>query len=75
LIKLNQLGTLTETLQVIQIARDIGYRTVISHRSGETNETILADLAVGLQIPIMKIGISGGERVSKINRLFEIVGE
>jgi enolase len=75
IVKPDQVGSLSKTIEFVNLAKKNSYTPIISHRSGETNETILADLAVGLQIPIMKIGISGGERVSKINRLFEIVGE
>ena len=75
IVKPNQIGSLSKTIEFVKLAKKYKYTTIISHRSGETNDDILADLAVGLQIPIMKIGISGGERVSKINRLFEIVGE
>ena len=75
IVKPNQIGSISKTIEFVKLAKKYGYTTIISHRSQETNDSILSDIAVGLQIPIMKIGISGGERVSKINRLFEIEGE
>ncbi len=75
IVKPNQIGSLKKTIEFVELAKKYKYKTIISHRSGETNDDILADLSVGLQIPIMKIGIGGGERVSKINRLLEIKGE
>ncbi len=75
IVKPDQIGSLSKTIEFVQLAKKYKYTPIISHRSGETNENVLADLAVGMQIPIMKIGLVGGERVSKINRLFEIVGE
>ena len=76
LIKLNQIGTVTETLDCIQMARDNGYRTYISHRSGETEDTFIADLAVATGAGHIKTG-SGcrSERVAKFNRLLEIERE
>jgi enolase len=76
LIKLNQIGTLTETLEAIQIARDAGYTTVISHRSGETEDTTIADLAVGTRAGQIKTGApSRSDRVAKYNRLLRIEEE
>ena len=76
LIKVNQIGTLTETLEAIQIARDAGYSTVISHRSGETEDTTIADLAVGTNAGQIKTGApSRSDRVAKYNRLLRIGGE
>jgi enolase len=76
LIKLNQIGTLTETLDAIQIARDAGYTTVISHRSGETEDTTIADLAVGTSAGQIKTGApSRSDRVAKYNRLLRIEEE
>src|ERR671910_519921 len=76
LIKVNQIGTLTETLQAIQIARDAGYTTVISHRSGETEDTTIADLAVGTSAGQIKTGApSRSDRVAKYNRLLRIEEE
>ncbi|HYM50333.1 MAG TPA: phosphopyruvate hydratase [Candidatus Limnocylindrales bacterium] len=76
LIKLNQIGTLTETLETIDVARRAGYRTVISHRSGETEDTFIADLAVATGAGQIKTGApSRSERVAKYNRLLRIEGE
>ncbi len=76
LIKLNQIGTLTETLECIQIARDNGYGAVISHRSGETDDTSIADLAVAAGMGQIKTGsTSRGERIAKYNRFLEIEQE
>jgi len=76
LIKLNQIGTLTETLETIQLANDAGYRCVISHRSGETEDTFIADLAVASGVGQIKTGAPArGERVAKYNRLLRIEEE
>jgi enolase len=76
LIKVNQIGTLTETLEAIQIARDAGYTTVISHRSGETEDTTIADLAVGTGAGQIKTGAPArSDRVAKYNRLLRIEQE
>lgn len=76
LIKLNQIGTLTETIEVVQAARLAGYSCVISHRSGETEDTTIADLAVGLGTGQIKTGsVSRSERVAKYNRLLRIEEE
>jgi enolase len=76
LIKLNQIGTLSETMEVIQMAKDSGYGTVLSHRSGETEDTFISDLAVGLGLGQMKSGApSRSERVAKYNRLLRIERE
>ncbi len=76
LIKLNQIGTLSETIDVVEMAQRNGYGTVISHRSGETEDTTIADLAVGLGAGQMKSGApSRSERVAKYNRLLRIEGE
>jgi enolase len=73
LIKLNQIGTLTETLAAIKLAQKNNYKVVISHRSGETSDTFIADLAVGVNAEYIKTGApSRGERVAKYNRLLEI---
>ena len=73
LIKLNQIGTLTETLRTIDIAHKAGYTTVISHRSGETEDTTIADLAVAAGSGQIKTGsMSRGERTAKYNRLLRI---
>ena len=76
LIKLNQIGTLTETLQTIQMAQKAGYSTVISHRSGETEDTTLADLSVATNSGQIKTGsLSRTDRVAKYNRLIAIEDE
>ncbi|MBV9915782.1 MAG: phosphopyruvate hydratase [Solirubrobacterales bacterium] len=76
LIKLNQIGTLTETLDTIAIARAAGYRAVISHRSGETEDTFIADLAVATGAGQIKTGAPArSERVAKYNQLLRIEGE
>jgi enolase len=76
LIKLNQIGTLTETLNTIEFAHQNGYTTVISHRSGETEDTFIADLSVACDARQIKTGsLSRSERVAKYNRLLEIEEE
>lgn len=76
LIKLNQIGTLTETLQAIEMAHRAGWRTVISHRSGETEDTFIADLSVAVNAGQIKTGsLSRSERVCKYNRLLRIEEE
>lgn len=73
LIKANQIGTLTETLATIRLAQENGYATVISHRSGETEDTTLADIAVATNAGQIKTGsLSRSDRVAKYNRLLEI---
>ena len=73
LIKVNQIGTLTETLAAIQMAKDAGYTAVISHRSGETEDTTIADLAVATNAGQIKTGsMSRSDRVAKYNRLIRI---
>jgi enolase len=73
LIKLNQIGTLTETLAAIRMAKDAGFATVISHRSGETEDTTIADLAVGTGAGQIKTGsLCRSDRVAKYNRLLRI---
>jgi enolase len=76
LIKLNQIGTLTETLEAINLAKIKNYATIISHRSGETEDRTISDLSVGLQLGQIKAGsLCRSERVAKYNRLLEIEGE
>ena len=76
LIKLNQIGTVTETLETINLARRHGYRAVISHRSGETEDTFIADLAVATNAGQIKTGsASRSERIAKYNRLLIIEAE
>ena len=73
LIKLNQIGTVTETLEVIKYAKQIGYSTIISHRSGESEDTFIADLAVGTNSNQIKTGsLCRSERVAKYNQLLRI---
>lgn len=73
LIKLNQIGTVSETLDAIHYAKNNGYTTIISHRSGETEDTFIADLAVGVNSGQIKAGsLSRSERVAKYNRLLKI---
>ncbi len=76
LIKLNQIGTLTETIQAVEMAQRAGWTAVISHRSGETEDTTIADLAVALNTGQIKTGsISRSERIAKYNRLLRIEEE
>ena len=73
LLKVNQIGTITETLETIELARSNGYKTVISHRSGETEDTTIADLAVGLNLGQIKTGsMSRTDRICKYNQLIRI---
>jgi enolase len=76
LIKFNQIGTLTETLDTIELAKQNDYKVFVSHRSGETEDTTIADLAVAVSAAHLKTG-SGcrGERVAKFNRLLRIENE
>ena len=76
LIKVNQIGTLTETLEAMRMAREAGYASVASHRSGETEDTTIADLAVGTGCGQIKTGsLSRSDRVAKYNRLLRIEDE
>ena len=76
LIKLNQIGTLTETLETIQLAQRNGYKAIVSHRSGETEDTFIADLAVAVNCGQIKTGsLSRSERTAKYNRLLKIEQE
>jgi enolase len=76
LIKLNQIGTLTETIQAVELARSAGWSAVVSHRSGETPDAFIADLVVALGVGQIKTGAPArGERVAKYNRLLEIERE
>ena len=73
LIKVNQIGTITETLETIQLAKQNGYKTVISHRSGETEDTTIASLAVGLDLGQIKTGsMSRTDRICKYNELIRL---
>ncbi len=76
LLKVNQIGTITETLETIELARMNGYKTVLSHRSGETEDTTIADLAVGLNLGQIKTGsMSRTDRICKYNQLIRIEEE
>ncbi|MEO8495893.1 MAG: phosphopyruvate hydratase, partial [Planctomycetota bacterium] len=76
LIKVNQIGTLTEALRAIAVARGAGYSLVVSARSGETEDTTIADLAVGVAAEQIKIGsIVRSERLAKYNQLLRIAEE
>ena len=73
LIKLNQIGTVTETLDAIEMAKQAGYTTVISHRSGETEDAFIADLAVAVNSGQIKTGsLSRSDRIAKYNQLIRI---
>lgn len=73
LIKVNQIGTITETLETIKLAKENNYNIIISHRSGETEDTTIADLAVGLNVGQIKTGsLSRTDRICKYNQLFRI---
>jgi len=76
LIKLNQIGTLTETIAAIRMAQEAGWTAIVSHRSGETEDTTIADLAVGLNAGQIKSGAPcRSERTAKYNRLLRIADE
>jgi len=76
LIKLNQIGTVSETIETIELAKRNGYKTIISHRSGETEDTVIADLAVGLNLGQIKTGsMSRTDRICKYNQLMRIEEE
>ena len=76
LIKLNQIGTVSETIEVIKFAQTIGYKTIISHRSGDSEDTFIADLAVGTNSNQIKTGsLARSERVAKYNQLIRIEEE
>ncbi|MDO9333153.1 MAG: phosphopyruvate hydratase [Dehalococcoidales bacterium] len=76
LIKVNQIGTLTETIEAVKMAHDVGWRAVVSHRSGETEDTTIADLAVALGTGLIKTGAPcRSERTAKYNRLLKIESE
>ena len=73
LIKVNQIGTLTETIDAIEMAKEAGYTAVVSHRSGESEDTTIADLVVGLNAGQIKTGApSRTDRVAKYNQLLRI---
>ena len=73
LLKVNQIGSVTETLETIKLAKENGYKTIISHRSGETEDNYIADLAVGLDLGMIKTGsMSRSDRLAKYNQLIRI---
>ena len=75
LIKPNQIGTLTDAFDAIELAVEAGYEPVVSHRSGETEDTTIAHLAVATDAPFIKTGTVGGERTAKLNELIRIADE
>jgi enolase len=76
LLKVNQIGTITETIKTISLAKENNYKTIISHRSGETEDTTIADLAVGLNLGQIKTGsLSRTDRICKYNQLIRIEEE
>jgi enolase len=76
LVKVNQIGSVTETLDAVQLAHTSGYRAVMSHRSGETEDTTIADLAVATNCGQIKTGsLSRSDRTAKYNQLLRISGE
>ena len=73
LIKLNQIGTVTETINVIKMAKEAGFATIMSHRSGETSDDIISDFAVGLDLKQIKTGAPArSDRTAKYNQLIRI---
>jgi enolase len=73
LVKINQIGTLTETIEAVEMAKTANYTTVMSHRSGETEDSVIADLAVGLNTGQIKTGsMSRSDRIAKYNQLLRI---
>ena len=73
LLKANQIGTITEMLETIKLAKDNNFKTIISHRSGETEDTFISHLAVGLNLDFIKTGsLCRGERIAKYNELLRI---
>ena len=73
LVKINQIGTLTETIEAVEMAKTANYTTVMSHRSGETEDSVIADLAVGLNCGQIKTGsLSRSDRIAKYNQLLRI---
>ncbi|MFC7238107.1 phosphopyruvate hydratase [Saliphagus sp. GCM10025317] len=75
LIKPNQIGTLTDAFDAIELARANGYESIVSHRSGETEDTTIAHLAVATDVPFIKTGAVGGERTAKLNELIRIADD
>lgn len=72
LVKPNQVGTLTETLRAVKLAKENGFSVVVSHRSGETEDSYLSHLAVAFNAKLIKTGVVGGERISKLNEMLRI---
>lgn len=72
IVKPNQVGTLTDTVETVEYAQENRYTPVFSHRSGETEVPVLSHLAVGLRCPFVKLGVVGGERIAKVNELIRI---
>ncbi|MFW6307428.1 MAG: phosphopyruvate hydratase, partial [Campylobacterales bacterium] len=76
LIKLNQIGSVTETMETMRLANLYGYKSIVSHRSGESEDTFIADLAVGMNAGQIKTGSTArSDRIAKYNRLLEIENE
>ena len=76
IVKPNQIGTISETLEFIKVAKEANFKIIVSHRSGETNDNFIADFAVGVGADYVKFGAPArGERVAKYNRLLEIEHE
>ncbi len=75
LIKPNQIGTLTDTFRAVKLAKDKGYKIVVSHRSGETEDETIAHLSVAFNATLIKTGVVGGERIAKLNELIRIEDE
>ena len=75
LVKPNQIGTLSDAFDAIELATRNGYEAVVSHRSGETEDTTIAHLAVATDAPFIKTGTVGGERTAKLNELIRIADE
>ena len=72
ILKPNQAGTVSKILETAELAKKGGFMPVVSHRSGDTCDSFISDLAVGIGAPLIKCGIMGSERTAKINRLMEI---
>jgi len=76
ILKINQIGTVTEALEAAKLAKEFGWKTIVSHRSGETNDDFISDLAVGIGADFIKTGAPArGERIAKYNRLLKIEEE
>ena len=76
LLKINQIGTVTEAIEAAKLAKSFGWKIMVSHRSGETNDDFIADFAVGIGADFIKAGAPArGERVAKYNRLLRIEEE